>query len=208
MMEIWAALFMLGALMCLVRGWRVASLVLLLAAVASREFMVLLIPVWLVAWWFGDSRRGRHADRRRTWWFPAIATVGPAVILLLHVIFAPTMPGDRGSIARWLHGGLQALYAAARFGWDVAPFPKVVTILMPVLALICALTVRPRGLAIALTTAVVLPLGFLTAFSTGNWGDYWDLCFIPVFIALAPLAVHRLTPPMAQTAGRSGGSWR
>ena len=39
----------------------------------TREFMLIFIPVWIVAWWlWGDAQ-----ERKASWWFPVAAARSP-----------------------------------------------------------------------------------------------------------------------------------
>ncbi|SDB81313.1 hypothetical protein GA0111570_103257 [Raineyella antarctica] len=199
--EVWAAFFAVAALMCLVRQWRIAGLVLLLMAVAGREFMVLLVPVWLARWWLGTP----HHQRRRTWWEPVVAVAGPVLLVGSAWLMAPATGGPGATMSRWLHGGVDRLLAAMQFGWDSTPAPAVVSSAVVALALFGALLTLPPALGRSLPLAVLLPLGFLTLVGPAADGAHWGAAFVPVLIALAPLAAGRW---VHQAGGRSSRTRR
>ena len=195
--EAWAAPLGVAAVGCLLRRWRVAGLVFLIAAVATREFMVLLVPAWLLAWWLAD--RGRL---RSTWWVPAVAVLGPAVVLGAHLLAVPQpAPGGAG-VGGWLHGGPSHLLAALRYGWDVVPGASWVPLVIAAAAVVAAALALPRWRMAALLAATVLPPLFLLAAGSGAWDYYWGAFYAPLAVAVAPGVLGRLLPP--QGAGPLG----
>ncbi|MEA5153638.1 hypothetical protein [Raineyella sp.] len=194
MMEVWAGFVAIFALALLLRRRWLASLVLLWCAVATREFMVLLIPAWLVAWFVGQ----RPVGRRRTWWVPVGAVVVPVLVLLLHMWlasgFLERTPSSTLGLAHWLHGGPATLQRALQFGWYHVQFRTYVVPALSVLALAGALTLRQAWHRATLTVTLVLMLFFLFRFSHGEWAYYWGGIFTPIVVSLVPLVVSRWLP--------------
>lgn len=199
MTEIWAAFFAVAALMALVRGWRTPSLVLLWCAVAAREFMLLLIPAWLVWWWLSTGRSARRA----TWWFPVLSVAVPAGIVLAHIFAAPATGGGALGLGDWMHGGLDRLNDALLFSWRVIPdtVPWMVWG-VSLLALAGAATVRPGSLRWTLLAVIGVQLIFLLAISKGEPSRYWGAYYTPLAIAVLPAVFSRITPPEVVAAGR------
>ena len=191
--EIWAAPLGVAAVACLLRRWRIAGLVLLIAAVATRELMVLLVPAWLVGWGIAD--RGRL---RSTWWVPAVAVLGPAVVLGAHVLAVPPLATGGSGIAGWLHGGPSHLLAALRFGWQVVPHGAWVPLTAAAAAIVAAVIALPRWRMAALLAATLLPPLFLLVAGSGPWDYYWGAVYTPLAVAVAPGIVGRLLPPRSR----------
>ena len=188
--EAWAAPFAIGAVACLLRRWRIAGLILLVAAVATREFMVLLVPAWLLAWWFAD--RGRL---RSTWWVPAVAVAGPAVVLGAHLLAVPQLAPGGSGVRGWLHGGPSRLLAALRYGWELMPGKSWAPLVAAAAAIAAAALALPRWRMAALLAATVLPTLFLTVASASEWDYYWGAFYMPLAVAVAPGVLGRLLPP-------------
>jgi hypothetical protein len=185
--EVWAAGFGVAAAMCLVRRWRVPSLVLLTAAVAAREFMAVLVPAWLAAWWWSGHRR-------TDWWLPAAAVAAPALVLSAHLLAVPATSGGGAGIAAWLQGGPARLIAAMRFGFALMPAGSWVSIFIGAAAIASAAVARPRWRMAALLAVTVLPTLFLLVFSGGEWHYYWGAFYMPLAVSVAPGAIGRLLP--------------
>ena len=185
--EVWAAGFGVAATMCLVREWRVPSLVLLTAAVAAREFMVLLIPAYLLAWWLSRDRKGN-------WWFPVAAVVGPALVLGAHLLAVPPTSGSSGAVDRWLNGGIDRLLTALRYSFDFMPAGMWVSLAIAIAAVASAAIARPKWKMAALLAATILPMLFLLLFSGGVEGSYWGGFYTPLAISIAPGILGRLAP--------------
>lgn len=186
--EIWAAGFGVAAVMCLVRKWHIPGVVLLTAAVAAREFMVLLIPAWIVVWWFSEGRRSN-------WWLPVAAMAGPGAALVAHLMAVPATAGGAGALGGWLHGGLDRLVAALRFGFDLMPGGTYLSLVFAVLAIWSAALARPRSRAAGLLAVTALPTLFLFTFSAGIWHDYWGAFYMPLAVSIAPGVLGRVLPP-------------
>jgi hypothetical protein len=197
--EVWAAGFGVAAVMCLVRGWRVPSLILLVAAVAAREFMLLLVAAWLVAWWLSGRRRQNA-------WFAVLAVLGPTLVLGAHLLAAPHTSGGSGEVSHWLHGGPDRLVAALRFGYRAVPAGSLISLGIAAAAVAGAALVRPRWKAGALVSATLLPTAMLLAVSAGEWHYYWGAFYTPLAISLAPLLAVRAMPSLtaAQERGPRG----
>ena len=191
--EVWAAPLGVAAVACLLRRWRIAGLALLIAAVATRELMVLLVPAWLAAW--GVADRGRL---RSTWWVPAVAVLGPAVVLGAHVLAVPPLAPGGSSVAGWLHGGPSHLLAALRFGWDVMPAGAWGPLVAAAAAVVAAAIALPRWRMAALLAATVLPPLFLLVAGSGAWDYYWGAVYTPLAVAVAPGVLGRLLPPQSR----------
>lgn len=194
MSEIWAGFVAVFALALLVRRRWLPSLLLLCCAVAIREFMVLLIPAWLVAWWVAQ----RPPERRRTWWVPAGAIAVPLAALLLHLWSASALvqvaPSSTLGLARWLQGGPTILLSALLFGWEHVPIGEVLVPAFSGLALVGVLTLRRTWQRLALAVTVVLMLLFLFFISHGVWAYYWGAFFTPIAVSLVPTVVSRWLP--------------
>jgi hypothetical protein len=189
MSEVWGGMFGLFAVTALIRGWRVTSLVFLVIAVATREFLVLLIPAWVVAWWF-------WGERRRTWWFLTLVVVLPVTVLGAHVVSVPPLSGSTPfDFSSWLNGGVGRLVDALRFGWAYVAIPDVTPVLLAVAALVAALSAKSAWRRWSLTAVVVLPALFLLIVSRGEWSYYWGAFFTPLAVALAPGAMGRWLAP-------------
>jgi hypothetical protein len=199
LIEVWAAGFGLAAMMCLVRGWKVSSLVLLTAAVAAREFMVLLIPAWILVWWLSEDRRGN-------WWLAVTAIAGPAVVLVGHFLMVPPTTGAPSAVDRWMHGGLPRLLDALRYGYGYMPGQSWIPLAIAACAIAAAALAQPRWKMAALLAATALPTLFLFSFSGGTWQDYWGGFFIPLAASIAPGVLGRLLPPEAPASASSLGS--
>ena len=189
--EVWAAGFGVAAVMCLVRKWQIPSVVLLTAAVAAREFMVVLIPAWLLAAWFSRNRK-------EEWWFPTAAVLGPTAVLAAHFLSVPHTSGSATAIGTWLHGGPVRLINALSFGFDYMPAGKWISLAIAVAAIAGAALARPKWKMTALLAATVLPTLFLLVFSAGVWQFVWGGFYIPLAISVAPGVLGRLLP--AETA--------
>jgi hypothetical protein len=200
MVEIWAAGFALVALAFLVRGRWVPSLVMLVVAVATRELMVLFVPVWLLAWWLWSP------PSKRRWWIPAVAIVGPLVVLGLHWALAPTVSGPGGDgIDHWLTGpSLGRLRRDLTFAWAPVVGATAVALLVPLAALVGPLVTRPRRAALPLTCLVAVPLVFLLCVSSGPTGAYWGAILTPLAIALAPSVLAVVFPREPEPAPVAG----
>ena len=191
--EVWAAGFGLAAVMCLVRKWRIPSLVLLTAAVAAREFMVLLIPAWLLVAWFSRARI------KQNWWFPAAAVLGPAIVLGAHFLAVPPTSGGAGVATRWLHGGPAALLGTLRYGFDAVHAGQWLALAIGAAAIAGAALARPSWKMYALLAVTVLPTIFLFSVSGGADWDYWGAFYIPLAIAIAPSVFARILPAEGRT---------
>jgi len=198
--ELWAAPLGVAAVACLVRRWRIEGLVLLVAAVAVREFMVVLVPAWLLAWGFSD--RGRY---RSTWWVPAVAVFGPAAVLLLHVVLVPPLSAGGSGISTWLHGGLPRLLSALRFGWELTPGTSWVPLVAAAAAIAAAALARPPWRLAALLAATVLPTLLLLVVSADEWDYYHGAFYVPLAVALAPGVLGRLLPPSSAEPSDASG---
>jgi hypothetical protein len=182
MTEVWASLFAMAAVWSLLRRWHVASVVLLSLAVATREFMLLLIPAWVVWWLLGR-------ERRTTVWLPITAVVAPLMLLTMHFALVPDTKVGASTISTWLNGGLAPLVATLRFGSTYVPFGEVTALAIPVLALAGAVVQPDVRMRWTLLTLNALPLVFLWGFSSGLWGDYWGTFYTPLALCLAPGAL-------------------
>lgn len=192
MMEIWAAVFGVAALLALARGWRIPSLVLLVAAVATREFMIVLVPAWCVAWWFSSTAE----ERRASWWFPVLAVAVPVAVLGAHMALAPASGGAAGTAARWLDGSVPRLLEALRFAWVYAPVGTSLPLLFVGMATAGAALARPRWLQLSMLWAMLAPLLFLLLFSSGQWGYYWGAFYVPLMLGVMPAVFGRWVPAL------------
>lgn len=188
--EVWAAGFAVAAVMCLVRGWRIPSLVFLIAAVAAREFMLILVVAWLAAWWFSDRRK-------ETVWLPLVAIAGPVLVLLAHLWALPHTSAGLGSVTAWLHGGPERLVNALKFGYRDVPAGGLVALGVGAAALAGAAMARPRWKMAVLLSATAIPTLFLLTVSQGEWHYYWGAVYSPLAIAIAPTLLSRLMPAYA-----------
>lgn len=190
MTEPWAAFVGLAALATLLRRQWVASLLLLIVATATREFMVLLVPVWLAAWWFSGTRE----QRLSMWWFAFGSVLGPIAVVAAHVLLAPVYGGGSASLSAWSQGGLGQLLSALRFGWNFMPGFAWLAVALPLLTLAGAVMLKPRWMQVSMILLVCLPLLFLLVVSSGQWGLYWGAFFTPLAAAVAPSVLSRLMP--------------
>lgn len=87
--------------------------VLLTVAVAFRELMLMLVPVYIIAWALYSRRRDELAAL-------AVAVVAPVAVLAYHFTTAPGSAVSGGSMATWLQGaGLSRLREALLFSTDL-----------------------------------------------------------------------------------------
>lgn len=181
MMDLWAGIFALMAVSALVRRWRVTSLLLLVVAALSREFMLLLIPAWLTAWiGWGGRRRG-------DWWFPVFSVLAPVAALGLHFLAVPPLAGSGGfRVGDWLHGGEESFKRAVQFGWDLLPGLGRPPLWLPVAAVLAALLALPAWRKTVLSLCVVIPIVFLLVVSKSEYDYYWGAFFSPIMMALVP----------------------
>ena len=169
------------------RRWLPAAAVLT-AAVATRELMLYLVPLYLLAWLLTSSRREHLVAL-------GVAIVGPTVVLLTHWILAPVEGGGGSAgVAAWLNGGFGRLVDALVFSVEAVPGGHAVFLAIPLLAFLGAFLVREVRLRIVLAATVIVPLVCLFVFSSGIWGYYWGAIAQPLFIALAPLVFVRWFP--------------
>jgi len=195
--ELWASLFVVAAVWALVTRRWAASLVLLLLAAATREFTIVLVPAWLVTWWFGALEQ----DRRQTWWFPATATLLPAIPIVIHVFAAPRLgPGTLGGVTQWFHGGFDILFQVLLFGWGSMTGTSIAGLMFVAAALTAIGLAQPTWKRAALTAAVAAPILYLLFFSAGYWHYYWGAAFTPLFVAIAPGVLGSLFPPSTPRA--------
>ena len=184
--EVWAAGFAVAAVMCLVRGWRVPSLLLLIATVASREFGVLLIPAWLLMWWF--SR-----DRKSSWWFPAVAIAGPAFVLGAHYLAVPNKGGP--GTGQWLQSSLLRFLTTLRFAFGLMPAGMWIPLAFAAAAIAAAALALPRWRQTSLLAATLIPTAFLLL--VGNGGFQWGAFYMPLAVSIAPGVLGRILPAEA-----------
>jgi hypothetical protein len=185
--EVWAAGFGLAAVMCLMKRRPVPSLVFLTAAVAAREFMILIIPAWILVWWITGHQKSRL-------WFPALAVVAPTVVLAAHLLVAPRTIGGAASMGAWLHGGFPRLLSALRFGYTSMPGGMWVSLAIGVAAMLGAALTVPRWRMAALLVVTTLPTLFLLVFSGGEHHYYWGAFYTPIAASIAPAVFARLFP--------------
>lgn len=186
--EIWSAGFGLGAVACLLRRRPVLSLVFLTAAVAAREFMILLVPAWILVWWFTGRSKGKV-------WFPVLAVAGPAVVLGAHLLAVPRTVAGVNAVSSWLHGGLPRLVSALQFGSSAMPGGPWMSLAIAVAAIVGAALVRTRWRMAAALAVTVLPTLFLWAISAGPNHLYWGAFYTPLAASIAPSILTRLAPP-------------
>lgn len=192
MAEVWASVFVLlfAAALMYKRFW--LSLLFLVLGVATREFVILLVPALLIAWWVG----GDPATRRRSWPIPALAVAAPIAVIALHVASAPVSGSATGiNLATWMSGGITRGLEALRFGWDFLAAPGWLSVAIPVAALVGIALVPQKWLRWSLLAALVLPLLFLFTLSSGEWGYYWGAFITPLAAALFPAVFGRWAPP-------------
>ena len=185
--EVWAAGLAVLAVAMLVRRQRVGSLAALIAAVAGREFMVVLIPAWLLAWWFWSP-----GGRRASWWLPTLAVAGPLAVLAVHLASVPKLASGGAGLGAWLQGGPVRELDALRFGWNASVGFAWIPLVIAVLAIVAAALARPRWRMAALLSATILPTLFLLVFSGGAPWRYWGAFYTPLAVAIAPGVLGRL----------------
>lgn len=187
MSEIWAAVAVLGALALLVRKQYLWSALLLLLAVAVREIAVVFVPAWAVAWMLCDTKKQ---------WIPGAAVAGPAAVavVLVHWFRAPATGSAGAGVAAWLQStGVQRLVEAIGFG-GLLPGEKVFTTFAILLAIVGCALLKDSWFRWTMLTAIVVPVLFLTSFSSGPYDYYWGMLVTPSVMALMPLVFSRLFP--------------
>jgi hypothetical protein len=189
-MEIWAGGFFVLCVWAFSRRRLMLSALLLLAAVATREFMILLVPVWVAAWWLGPRRYGE-------WPALLVATAAPVAALTFHFVRASAFvtPGaGAGDVSRWLQASWENWYQALEFGLtDSVLTPKLIYLALVAAILGAALT-RLWWQRVLLVGAVGVPAILLRAISGGDQWSYWGFIAVPVILGVAPVLATRYLP--------------
>lgn len=191
--EYWASAAAILAVALVVRRRWLPGAVAVVVAIAFRELMVFLIPAFAVAWWL-------YPQRRREVPALLVATVLPVALYAAHLAAAPA--GRPADPTVWLRGGFGPLLAALRFSADFVPFGAWVLPVVPLVAVLGALALRPGWRAAFLGGAVGTAAFGLFAFSAGVNGAYWGAILQPLALAAAPLALARVLP--ARAAAEAG----
>lgn len=180
-MELWASMLLIAVLWALLtRRWALSS-VLLVAAVAVRELSVLLMPAWIIAWWFAPRRRSRIISM-------LVVLIGPLMVLAYQVLSVPVHRGGGFSLASWLNGGIHAWTVTLSFGEALLPLGTPLLLGGVALAIAAAFSLKPRWRMLAIVTAVGVPATFMFVFAGPQIvTEYWGGLVIPVTLTLAPL---------------------
>jgi hypothetical protein len=191
--EVWAAGFGLIAVTLLVKRKAIPSILFLTAAVAAREFMLVLVPTWILVWWVVGHQKSRL-------WFALAAIAGPVAVLAAHFVAVPHTSTGVTSVAAWTHGGIDRLISALMFGFGAMPGWQWLSLAIAVAAVAGAALAQPRWLQVALLATALLPMAFLLSFSVGMDGYYWGAFYAPIMISIAPAVFARLSPSGARSA--------
>ncbi len=173
-----------------------AGAVALTAAVAARELMLVLVPVYIVAW----VLRGRSRDE-----IPALACalLGPAVVIGYHLLVAPGQGASGGSLTTWLQGGgVVRLDAALTFSAELLPFARYLVFGAALAVLAAVFRVPTFWRKAILAGAVVMPIALLFTFSANEWDYYWGAIATPLLLAIGPTAAIWALPSRAIASDR------
>jgi hypothetical protein len=196
MSEIWGGGLAVMALAALARERWLLGAGLIVLAVAARELMIYLVPVFAIGWLVYDRRRDELAAL-------SVVLVAPAALIAYHLAAAPAPLASGASLASTVgvvHGGPAALDRALSFSAAFVPPSGVWPRGAPALALAGALMVGGKWRRGLLLAATAVPLAALAVFSSGVWGYYWGGILTPVVLALAPLAAVRQFPAGSEIA--------
>jgi hypothetical protein len=199
--ELWGGGLAVVAVWLLVtdRWW--PAVLALVAAVACRELMIYLIPVFGVAWLTHPARR------RRTAAFAAAVAL-PAGVLAYHLIGAPGGSGSfsLASLSYWFHAGIGALWRTLRFSGNFLPPKALIPVAAPVLAAAGALGVSSRWRRWTVLAAAVIPTAALGLVSNGIYGSYWGAISQPLVLALMPVVAVFFFPSTAERGAGASAS--
>lgn len=186
--EYWALPLALASLAALAWAYRLedrrvlaAAVCLAVLAAATRELFAYTLVCGLAA---------AVADRERKlppW--PFVAGIGVVIVAFAaHAALAASVVGGAAlvSAGTWLHGGPAFLVSAIRFGQGLTPDSRWTPLVLAALGAIGAMRARPRSLRVAMSVAVLLPLGSLLIVGSGPAGDYWGLAAVPAALCLVP----------------------
>lgn len=174
------------------KRWTWAA-VALSAAVAGRELMFILVPVFVVAW-------ALDADRRENWPALAIALVVPAGLLAYHWMVAAPGQGLSGasSFRAWFqNGGYAHLRDSLKFSTDFIPGASWRKWILAGLALASVSLGRTWSERAVLLGFPLATLTLLFLFSNSIYDYYWGAIAMPIVLALAPAMLGWIAPKVA-----------
>jgi len=187
--EVWAAGFIIMAFWALATKRIWLSSLLLIAAVASREFALALVPVWVVAWVLSSKR-----DKKE--WLPyVVGIIGSIAVIVIHLKLAPATGSANGfSLATWLRGSLTTYMYTMRYKVRYVVGFGYVMPLLPAFAFAGVMAIRENRFRIPFVLTVLGYTTFYLRFSAGRWSDYWGAFIIPLFLCLAVLITAFVFP--------------
>jgi hypothetical protein len=189
-MEIWAGGFLVLSVWAFCRRRLFLSALLLLAAVATREFMVVVIPVWVLVWWI-------YPKRSDEWPALITATAAPILALAAHLAIASayvTTPAGGGDVTRWLQASWDRWFAALEFGLtDSVVTSRLIYIALSA-AVVGAFLTRRWWQRALLAGAILAPVILLRAISGGDQSTYWGYIAVPLILSAAPIVATRIVP--------------
>ncbi len=188
--DLWSAGLVLVALTLLVRERWLASVLMLIAAIAFRELAVVFIPAWIIAWTYAS---GARRDRLPTL---VVLGVGPIAVTGLHVVSArPHLASDpqTGAAVWFVLGGLPRLIDVLTYGTGMMMVPSWLWPASLACALAGSLMIRSRWQRYSLVATFVAASGFLVLFGdSAYWGPLLQLPMLAgvslVFLPLLPRA--------------------
>lgn len=196
--EFYGAGFAIVMLWLVSRQKWLAGAIVLTLAVAARELMLVLVPVYLLAWTLNARRRDE---------LPAlvVAAVAPILVLAYHLLAVPTAAVSGGAVETWLQGaGLGRTYDALRFSTEAFPFADVLIFLWLGTAAVAGFAIRGSWRKALVLGTIAAPLVLLTMFSSGQYDYYWGGIATPIIIAIAPVAAAIILPSTCLSADSRG----
>ena len=188
LVEFWAGGLAVVAIAAVLRRRWLLGALLIVAAVATRELMVYLVPAFVVAWVAYSDRRDEIASL-------LVVVLGSVAVLGLHLLNAPTSaPGAGVDFSTWTHG-----QSWLRFVWtlsfadEASPFSSITALITPVAALIGAVLAPRMWRKALLLIAIGGALVALYLFGATQ-SNYWGAILGPLTLAVAPIALVYLMP--------------
>ncbi len=173
-----------------------AGAIALLLAVAFRELILVLLPVYVLAWALDPRRRDEVAALM-------VALIAPMIVLFYHLTAAPGAPASGGSLSVWLQGsGFPRLQEALLFSTQVMALPDVLVFVWVFAALLAGLAAPAHWRKVLLLGAVAAPLLLVFTFSANEWDYYWGAIATPILLAVSPVAVVTIMPSTAARLDR------
>ncbi len=204
--EMWALLPVLVSLWALVTRRFLLSAVMLVIAVAMRELLVILLPIWFAAWFLSPDRRDQYPAA-------AVCLIGPIAAIGTHLaLVSPWVEkaAQPQGFSTWFNGGLIALRNALILGrsMDEAYAGFGIPFIIVGLALFGTFNIADRWRRVGVFGVLVMYMAFLLIFRRDDWGFYWGMIPIPLFMALSPLFMIRLAASSREASDRRDRSGR